>query len=173
MSSWCPGYNLEKQWEANTAKVGSRGELQVQSRAFLRFAVDHWSDRVSLCQLLLCALRGRRRGGQTSSACCGVCWRLGAACQCGAQLGIQFWEIGNENWGPWQAGYSVPGRGDISPKKYGEHCRAFIEEMKAADSSIKVGWLDIKNQKSNNPVQSRWNEEVLPEVAEVADYIIF
>ena len=88
------------------------------------------------------------------------------------KLGIQFWEIGNENWGPWQAGYSVPGRGDISPKKYGEHCRAFIEEMKAADSSIKVGVVGYQKPKSNNPIQSRWNEEVLPEVAEVADYII-
>ena len=22
-------------------------------------------------------------------------------------LGIKFWEIGNENWGKWQAGYNV------------------------------------------------------------------
>lgn len=88
------------------------------------------------------------------------------------KLGIKFWEIGNENWGPWQAGYNVPGRGSISPKKYGEHCRIFIEEMKAVDPSIKVGVVGYQKPKSNNPIQKRWNEEVLPEVADVADYII-
>ena len=32
-------------------------------------------------------------------------------------LGIKFWEIGNENWGKWQAGYNVKERGIIDPKK--------------------------------------------------------
>ena len=52
------------------------------------------------------------------------------------QLGIKFWEIGNENWGKWQAGYNVKERGIIDPKKYGQHCRIFIEKMaKKADIS--------------------------------------
>ena len=33
-------------------------------------------------------------------------------------LNIKFWEIGNENWGKWQAGYNVKKRGIIDPKKY-------------------------------------------------------
>lgn len=86
--------------------------------------------------------------------------------------GIQFWEIGNENWGPWQSGYDVPGRGQISPRAYGQHCRIFIEEMKAVDPTIKVGVVGYQKPKSNNPIQSLWNEEVFPEVADVADYII-
>ena len=33
-------------------------------------------------------------------------------------------------------------RGIIDPKKYGEHCRIFIEKMKAVDPNIKIGlWL--------------------------------
>ena len=35
-------------------------------------------------------------------------------------LDIKFWEIGNENWGKWQAGYHVKERGIIDPKKYGQ-----------------------------------------------------
>ena len=88
------------------------------------------------------------------------------------KLDIRFWEIGNENWGPWQAGYEVPGRGTISPKKYGEHCRIFIEAMKDVDPSIKVGVVGYQKPRSNNPVQKHWNEQVFPEVADLADYII-
>ena len=45
-------------------------------------------------------------------------------------LNIKFWEIGNENWGKWQAGYEVKDRGIIDPQKYGQHCKVFIEKMK-------------------------------------------
>ena len=88
------------------------------------------------------------------------------------QLGIKFWEIGNENWGKWQAGYNVKERGIIDPKKYGEHCRVFIEKMKAVDPSIKIGVVGYQKPKSRNPVQERWNELVIPEIIDFADFYI-
>ena len=88
------------------------------------------------------------------------------------QLGIKFWEIGNENWGKWQAGYNVKERGIIDPKKYGEHCRVFIEKMKAVDPSIKIGVVGYQKPKSRNPVQARWNELVIPEIIDFADFYI-
>ena len=88
------------------------------------------------------------------------------------QLGIKFWEIGNENWGKWQAGYNVKDRGIIDPKKYGEHCRVFIEKMKAVDPSIKIGVVGFQKPKTNNPVQKKWNELVIPEIIDFADFYI-
>ena len=87
-------------------------------------------------------------------------------------LGIKFWEIGNENWGPWQAGYNVPERGQIDPAKYGRHCRVFIEAMKSVDPSIKIGVVGYQKPKTNNPVQSEWNAKVLPEILGHADYYV-
>ena len=88
------------------------------------------------------------------------------------QLGIKFWEIGNENWGKWQAGYNVKERGIIDPKKYGEHCRVFIEKMKAVDPTIKIGVVGFQKPKTNNAVQKKWNELVIPEIIDVADFYI-
>ena len=87
-------------------------------------------------------------------------------------LNIKFWEIGNENWGKWQAGYNVKERGIIDPKKYGEHCRIFIEKMKAVDPTIKIGVVGYQKPKTRNPVQKRWNELVIPEIIGVADFYI-
>ena len=87
-------------------------------------------------------------------------------------LNIKFWEIGNENWGKWQAGYNVKERGIIDPKKYGQHCRIFIEKMKAIDPTIKIGVVGYQKPKSRDPVQKRWNELVIPEIIDVADFYI-
>ena len=87
-------------------------------------------------------------------------------------LGIKFWEIGNENWGKWQAGYNVKERGLIDPKKYGEHCRIFIEKMKAVDPSIKIGVVGYQKPKSKNPIQENWNELVILEIIDHADFYI-
>ncbi|MBL6594282.1 MAG: hypothetical protein ISP58_04325 [Flavobacteriales bacterium] len=87
-------------------------------------------------------------------------------------LNIKFWEIGNENWGKWQAGYNVKERGIIDPKKYGEHCRIFIEKMKAIDPTIKIGVVGYQKPKTRNPVQKKWNELVIPEIIGVADFYI-
>ena len=43
-------------------------------------------------------------------------------------LNIKFWEIGNENWGKWQAGYEVKDRGTIDPQKYGQHCKVLLKK---------------------------------------------
>lgn len=87
-------------------------------------------------------------------------------------LNIRFWEIGNENWGKWQAGYNVKNRGIIDPKKYGQNCRIFIEKMKKVDPTIKIGVVGYQKPKTRDPVQKRWNELVIPEIIDVADFYI-
>ena len=50
---------------------------------------------------------------------------------------IKYWEVGNENYGPWQAGYSVNGN-QITGSDYGTIFNVFVDSMKAADPSIKL-----------------------------------
>ena len=87
-------------------------------------------------------------------------------------LNIKFWEIGNENWGKWQAGYNVKNRGIIDPKKYGEHCKIFIKKMKEVDPTIKIGVVGYQKPKSKDPVQENWNQLVIPEIIDIADFYI-
>jgi len=78
---------------------------------------------------------------------------------------VKYWEVGNENYGPWEAGYDVNGN-IITGKEYGEDFRVFVDSMKLADNSIKVGAV-----LSHRDFQ--WNKQVLKEVENKADYLIF
>ncbi len=91
------------------------------------------------------------------------------------KLNVKFWEIGNENWGQWQAGHYVEGRGFIDPATYGAHCREFIKAMKAVDPTIKIGVVGYQKMKGSGPkkeIMAEWNEKVIPEIIDDADYYI-
>ena len=78
--------------------------------------------------------------------------------------GIKYWEVGNECYGPWETGYEINGN-IVTGKEYGEDFRVFAEAMKAVDPSIQVG--AVLSHK-----EFGWNNEVLPEVQEHADFLI-
>ncbi len=78
--------------------------------------------------------------------------------------GIKYWEIGNECYGSWETGYNVNGS-IVTGKEYGEDLCVFAQRMKAADSTIKIGAV-----LSHNKFQ--WNNEVMAEVGDAADFLI-
>ncbi|MFA9392139.1 MAG: T9SS type A sorting domain-containing protein [Prolixibacteraceae bacterium] len=95
----------------------------------------------------------------------------------------RYWEIGNEDFGSWENGYSI----DVSQNKdgqpkinsgdlYGKHCRVFIEEMKKAareiGNDIKIGVVAMDSHVTYDAVQRDWNKGMMAQVADVADYII-
>jgi len=95
----------------------------------------------------------------------------------------KFWEIGNENYGNWQAGYQI----DVSQNKddqpetitgalYGKHCSVFIDSMRAAATEtgvdIKIGVVAYEAEDSYDPVQTEWNEGMMPEVGDKADFLV-
>lgn len=83
-------------------------------------------------------------------------------------LNIKYWELGNENYGPWQAGFDLG-----SPEKYGEVCLKFIEKMKAVDSTIQIGVNFFEGDGGFNKPQGKdWNEKVFPIVQDVMDFAI-
>lgn len=74
--------------------------------------------------------------------------------------GVKYWEIGNENYGPWE-------NGDHSPTDYGNAFLRFASAMKAEDPSIKIGAvLACGNDYWN------WNVPVLKIIAHKVDFVI-
>lgn len=84
------------------------------------------------------------------------------------QKGAKYWEVGNEHYGSWQAGYEVSGLGVISGTEYGRDFRAFADSMRAADPSIKIGAVLLANEKE----YGNWSAQVLPEVQNHADFLV-
>ena len=95
----------------------------------------------------------------------------------------KLWELGNENFGTWQAGYEIntdlnkDGQPQfISGELYGQHCRVFIDSMKAAaaeiGSDIKIGVNLMDELVTYNDIMNKWNPGVLANVADKADFLI-
>ena len=80
---------------------------------------------------------------------------------------IKYWEVGNENYGPWQAGYLVNGD-TIDGIKYGDIFNVFADSMKAADPTIKIGAVLFRQ----DGVYNDWSKKVLYKVENKADYLI-
>ena len=79
---------------------------------------------------------------------------------------IKYWEIGNECYGKWEAGCEMANSaGVLTGREYGEDFRVFAQAMKAVDPTIKVGVV-VKD------VDDAWNQTVLPEVKDHADFLV-
>jgi hypothetical protein len=91
----------------------------------------------------------------------------------------KFWEIGNEVFGSWEAGYRIDtslnkdGQPEyINGTLYGQHCRVFIDSMKAAatetGAEIFIGAVIVESFSTSN----NWNEKVMAEVGDIVDFYI-
>ncbi len=95
----------------------------------------------------------------------------------------RYWEIGNENFGNWETGYTIDQslNKDGQPKTisgdlYGKHCRVFIEEMRKAakevGNDIKIGVVAMDQPVTWDAVQQNWNAGMMKQVGDMADFII-
>jgi len=91
----------------------------------------------------------------------------------------KFWEIGNEVFGSWEAGYRIDrslnkdGQPEyITPTLYGQHCLVFIDSMRAAaaetGAAIKIGVVMVESSQTS----SAWNKAVSAEAGDVADFYV-
>jgi len=89
----------------------------------------------------------------------------------------KFWEIGNEVFGSWEAGYRIDrtlnkdGQPEyITPTLYGQHCLVFIDSMKAAAAEkgvdIKIGVVMVEASSTG----ATWNQNVAAQVGDKADF---
>ena len=64
----------------------------------------------------------------------------------------------------------------ISGQLYGEHCRIFIDSMRSAaaevGADIKIGVVAYDAESSYDPINTNWNEGMMPEVGDLADFLI-
>jgi len=80
------------------------------------------------------------------------------------KAGVRNWEVGNECYGKWEEGFNVNGS-IVTGKEYGEDFRVFAEKMKTVDPSIKVGAVMF-------PKDDNWNNQVMTEVKNHADFLV-
>ena len=95
----------------------------------------------------------------------------------------KYWEIGNEEYGSWEAGYEIDTTLNqdgqpriISGELYGKQCRVFIDSMKSAageiGSDIKIGVVVEEQNITYDNVMNKWNSGVMPQIADKADFLI-
>jgi hypothetical protein len=92
----------------------------------------------------------------------------------------KFWEIGNEVFGNWEAGYRIDkslnqdGQPEyINGTLYGQHCLVFIDSMRSAAAqvgvNIKIGLVMLDAYSSGT---ATWNKDVASVAAGKADFYI-
>ncbi len=97
----------------------------------------------------------------------------------------KFWEIGNENGGPWEAGWMIDTATNkdgqpqiITGQLYGRHFCVFADSMRAAaaevGAKIYIGAqvLHFDGTTSWNSVDKTWNAGVFKEVGDSADFYV-
>ena len=96
-----------------------------------------------------------------------------------------YWEVGNENYGNWEAGYRIdPSKNQdgqpaiITGTVYGTHFKVFADSMRAAaiqagNNNIKIGIvLTTTNDANNNAGVTNWNRDVLAAAGNAADFFV-
>lgn len=80
---------------------------------------------------------------------------------------IEVWEVGNEVWGPWQAG------GTHDPEAFAERALEFVEAMTAVDDSITVipDGMDPMYGDETLPDPREWNDALFDAVGDEMDGI--
>ena len=97
----------------------------------------------------------------------------------------KFWEIGNENGGPWEAGWMIDTNTNkdgqpkvITGQLYGQHFKIFADSMRTAaaevGAEIYIGAqvLHFDGTTSWNSPDRTWNAGVFQEVGDAADFYV-
>lgn len=84
---------------------------------------------------------------------------------------VRYWELGNENYGKWEAGYLVD-KDTINGEKYAAIASVFADSMKAADPGIKVGAVVVSGDGVAGTGYNWWNKGVMPNCIDKVDYWI-
>ena len=97
----------------------------------------------------------------------------------------KFWEIGNETYGNWEAGYSIDQSQNkdgqpatITGALYGNHVKVFADSMRAAaletGAKIYIGasLIDAPAYNGAYPALGTWNQGVIANAASTVDYFI-
>lgn len=98
----------------------------------------------------------------------------------------KYWEIGNENFGDWEAGYRINTTNNkdgqpefLNGQLYAQHFKIIVQAMRTAakaigNNDIKIGAILFESPPeswmSNN--NKTWNDKLLPAIDETADFYV-
>jgi alpha-N-arabinofuranosidase len=81
-----------------------------------------------------------------------------------APLNVRYWQIGNEEYGPWEIGH-------CSPAEYARTAREWAKAIRKVDPAVQL--LAVGGVAGNHQDSGDWAWEVLPKVAPWVDYVTF
>ncbi|MGC4022588.1 MAG: hypothetical protein QM734_11895 [Cyclobacteriaceae bacterium] len=96
----------------------------------------------------------------------------------------KYWEVGNEDFGSWEAGYQIDtnanqdGQPQITTGAlYGQHFKVFADSMRKAaqdvGTTIKIGaQVTVDNPGNANLASSTWNNDMFSTLGDYADFFI-
>jgi alpha-N-arabinofuranosidase len=88
-----------------------------------------------------------------------------------AAIGIKYWEIGNENYGPWETDEQAVKN---DPTTYANRAQLYISKMKAVDPTIKVGVVAVATRE--NASYKNWTPVMLARLKALGvtpDFLIY
>lgn len=86
---------------------------------------------------------------------------------------VWYWEIGNENYGPWEFGTEIEGKSRLRGSDYGRDFRVIAEAMRRVDPDIYIGAVAVDTDSGDDWNGYRWwMRDLLPHVADAADYLV-
>jgi hypothetical protein len=94
---------------------------------------------------------------------------------CNVDMGfkVRYWEIGNELYGPWEEGNTIPGKPQLTGDYYGKDFGVIADAMKAADPDIYVGAVCFEKPGEGEWVGHHdWTSKLLPQLNGKADFLI-
>lgn len=87
---------------------------------------------------------------------------------------VRYWEIGNENYGPWEMGNRVEGKPQLTGDAYGQDFNTIASAMRAVDPDIEIGAVIYQFDGGDEWTGHHfWTKKLLPEVKGQADFLIF
>lgn len=97
----------------------------------------------------------------------------------------RYWEIGNENFGDWEAGYRIDPSNNqdgqpeyLSGQLYGQHFKVFADSMRGAAAeigkTIKIGAVMVEAESPSwaTPTHRNWNAGMLGATVNSPDYYV-
>jgi hypothetical protein len=94
-------------------------------------------------------------------------------CNIEKKFKVRYWEIGNENYGPWEEGNKMEGKAQLTGDVYGKDALVIMEAMRKADPDIFIGAVAVDMDDGGDWTGYHWwMRDLLPVLKGKADYLI-
>jgi len=87
---------------------------------------------------------------------------------------VRYWEIGNENFGPWEEGNKMVGKPQLTGDVYGKDLQVIAAAMRKVDPDIFVGAVAVDKDSGDDwNGYHWWMRDLLPQLQQKVDFLIF